>query len=446
VKIFRIPIKVEPYFFLIVIFLGLGRARSLSLMIEWVAVVCFSIVLHELGHALVGRAFGLEPQIRLYQMGGLTSWKTGKDLSAARQVAISLAGPGIGLLFGLVVLLLGQTVLAYQSEFALLIYSDLLWVNIGWGLCNLLPILPMDGGQVMATLETSLRKANDRVVSHTFSLLAALLIGIAAFNWHALWIGFLGFYFAYLNGSVLWTQLQNYRDRKLRQTLLQARAAIDRNEHEAAMEMLAHVSDRAHSTELKQQALHMTIVIHLRREELDLAEAELHRYSVLFGGDYYLEAALHFLKGEFAAALPNLKTIFASQPEKEIGVMLCKTLAGLGEFPEALALCSHPALAEVRWGLTVEIQTEAFNRGDFKSAAAAGIAAYDQKADANTAYNVACAFARDLNHGEALVWIRKAIESGFNDLESLRADPDLDAIRSLPEFAAILRRFEASQP
>jgi Zn-dependent protease len=443
VKLFRIPIKVEPHFFLISIFLALGRSRDLTLIIEWLAVVFFSVLLHELGHALTGRAFGLEPEIRLYQMGGLTSWKAGKELSAAKHVAISLAGPGIGFLFGLLVLIFGKTAFVFQSELIFVTYSDLVWVNIGWGLCNLLPILPMDGGQVMATVESSLRKANDRLISHTLSFLAAFMIGIAAFKWRSLWIGFLGLYFAYLNGSVLWRRLQDYRDRKLRITLEQARAAIDRKEYDSVMEMLSDIGARAYSTELKQHALHLTIAAHLRREELDLAEVELRKYTVLFGGNDYLEAALHFFKGDMAEALPTLKTLFESHPEQEIGVMLCKTLIGLGEFADAFALCSHPALAEVSWALTVEVQTEAFNRGDYKFSAIAGIAALDQKVDPNVAYNVACAFSRDANHDEALFWTKRAIDSGFNDLKALRSDPDLETISSLPEFSALLKNFEA---
>ena len=441
-KLFGIPIKIDAQFFLITIFLALGRSRNLSLIIEWVVVVLFSITLHELGHALVGRAFGLEPQIRLYQMGGLTSWKTGKALSAAKQVAISLAGPAMGLSFGFLILLLGQTAVVAQSELALVIYADLLWVNIGWGLINLLPILPMDGGQVMATVESALRKANDRLISHTFSLLAAVAIGIAALKGRQVWIGFLALYFAYLNGSVLWSRLQIYRDRQLRQTLEEARSATDRKDYTSALEMLAQVSARAHATELKERALYMTIVIHLRREELDRAADELRKYTILFGGDDYLEAALHFLKGEFAAALPKLKTVFEDHPERDIGVMLGKTLMGLGEFADALALCSHPALADVSWGLTLEVASEAFNGGDFKSAAAAGVAAYEQKADANVAYNVACAFSRDANHIEALAWTRRAIDSGFKDLSALRNDPDLEAIRAFPEFAELLKDVE----
>jgi hypothetical protein len=59
------------------------------------------------------------------------------------------------------------------------------------------------------------------------------------------------------------------------------------------------------------------------------------------------------------------------------------------------------------------------------------------------AINVACAFSRASNYPEALLWTRRAIDSGFSDEQVLRSDPDLDGVRSLPEFADLLREFEA---
>jgi Zn-dependent protease len=445
VKLFRIPIKIEPQFYVLSVFLALVGSRSLPLIIEWAVVVLVSVLVHELGHALTARAFGLEPQIRLYQMGGLTSWTTEKDLSPLKHLAVSLAGPAMGFVLGGLVLIVGKPS-TIPSSVADVIYFDLLWINLGWSIFNLLPILPMDGGQVLVTLETWLRKRNDGYVSHVLSLLAALALAVAAFKWGSLWIGFLGIYFSYLNGSVLWKHFQSFRDRKLRKSLEEARAAIDRNELDAAMEILSHVTARASSSDVKQHALYMTIVVYVRQEKFSLATTELRRYTVLFGGDYYLEAALHFFQGEMAEALPNLKTLFENQPGEHIGIMLCKALIGIKDVPAALELCAHPALAEVRWGLTVEVQSGAFDHGDFKFCVAAGMAAWDQKADPKVAYNLACAFARDSNPSEALLWTEKAIDAGFDDEQALRADPDLEAIRSLPEFNTLLEKFRKRHP
>ena len=425
------------------VFLGLSRGRDLALLLEWVVVVLVSVLVHELGHALVGRVFGLVPQIRLYQMGGLTSWTSGKELSPLKHLAISLAGPGFGFVFGGLVLLFGRSALNFEAQWAAVIYFDLLWVNIGWSILNLFPILPMDGGQVLVTLETWLRNRNEQLISHTISFLAALAIAILAFNARSFWIGFLGVYFAYLNGEYLFRWWQTYRDRRFDESLKAAHAAINRDELEVAQEILSPIAVRAKTNDVKQRALHMMIVVYLRQEKFEQAETELRRYTVLFGGDYYLQGALHFLRGEMTEALPNLKTAFEKQPEMQIGIMLCKTLLGVPDFAAALELCRHPALAEVRFGLTVEVELEAFNHGDFELSAAAGMAAYEEKADPSVAYNVACAFARDSKHAAALRWTEKAIDAGFSEAETLRSDPDLDAIRSLPEFAVLMEKFAA---
>jgi Zn-dependent protease len=446
VKILRIPIKIEVSFFVLAVFLGLSRARDLTLIVEWVTVVFVSVLVHELGHALAGRAFGLEPEIRLYQMGGLTSWRSETAVTPLRHVLISLAGPFTGFVLGACVLVLVRVLLrTIHTDLLATIYFDLLWVNIGWGICNLLPILPMDGGQVLATLEDWLRKRSDRLVSYSISMLAALAIAVAAFNWRAFWIGFLAVYFVYLNGAALFHQLQVYRDRDLHESLDDARAAVKRGELDPALQTLAQIRACAKTDEVKQNAAYLTIVIYLKQENLEAAEAELRKYTVLYGGNTHLQGALHFFKGEMADALRHLKPVFEVYPEKDIGVMLCKTLIGAGDFPAAFDLCSHPALAEVRWGLTVEVQSAAFDRGDFKFSSVAGIAAYDQKADPGVAFNVACAFSRDANYSEALRWTRRAIDSGFTDEQALRSDPDLEAVSALPEFATLLKEFEAGK-
>ncbi|MGH9765018.1 MAG: hypothetical protein ACREAC_29635, partial [Blastocatellia bacterium] len=83
-KIFGIPVRVSFTFWLLVLFLGYNRILDpqgispLATILELGAVVFGSVLFHELGHAFVGRGFGLVPQIQLYGMGGLTSWEGGR--------------------------------------------------------------------------------------------------------------------------------------------------------------------------------------------------------------------------------------------------------------------------------------------------------------------------------------------------------------------------------
>jgi Zn-dependent protease len=100
VKIFGIPTKVEPSFLVLSLFLAANRGLNLLLLLEWLVIVFISVLLHELGHALVARRFGLSPQITLYSMGGLTSWSEVTEIAPPKHLAISLAGPAAGFLLG----------------------------------------------------------------------------------------------------------------------------------------------------------------------------------------------------------------------------------------------------------------------------------------------------------------------------------------------------------
>ena len=93
------PVEIHPSFFILAVLLGLG-AGDVRLILLWVAVVFVSILTHELGHAIVGRSYGLQPQIRLYSMGGVTSWSSGRRLTPRQSILVSLAGPAAGLALG----------------------------------------------------------------------------------------------------------------------------------------------------------------------------------------------------------------------------------------------------------------------------------------------------------------------------------------------------------
>src|ERR1700722_19012492 len=96
-----IPVQVHGSFLLVVVLLGMLGGDPSGILL-WIVVVFVGVLLHELGHALVGRSFGLTPQIDLVGFGGLTSWAAGgAELGPPKRIAISLAGPFTGIAIGL---------------------------------------------------------------------------------------------------------------------------------------------------------------------------------------------------------------------------------------------------------------------------------------------------------------------------------------------------------
>jgi stage IV sporulation protein FB len=172
-RAFGFPVRVHPWFWIVALLLGLGggeRADPFQTVL-WVAVVFVAVLVHELGHAFTQRRFGGHPRITLYGVGGLASCDD-CDRSPRSQILISLAGPGAGFLFaGVVIAILAATGhlngfrlslnpvdwtrydpnywLQYQKSSPRdTMVSMLLFVNIFWGILNLLPIYPLDGGRI----------------------------------------------------------------------------------------------------------------------------------------------------------------------------------------------------------------------------------------------------------------------------------------------------------
>ena len=146
-----IPIRIEWSFWLIAVFLGYG-ARSGWLLAAWVAIVLVSILVHELGHAVALRIYHQRPRVVLHAFGGLT-YGSSAYRSRAQSIVVSAAGPFTAFfLLGVPAYFLQDSIdLRTQYDFYVIAH-DVAWVNIAWSIVNLLPILPLDGGNIAASL------------------------------------------------------------------------------------------------------------------------------------------------------------------------------------------------------------------------------------------------------------------------------------------------------
>lgn len=177
-RLLNFPVRVHLSFFIIAILLGLSVGNLIYLAF-WVLIVFFSILLHELGHAVVAEYYGRAPSIELYMMGGLTVPSRYSLLSYPKEILISFAGPLAGFLFGGLVYLILRLVGPIENNFLRFIVGQLLWVNIGWGIFNLIPILPLDGGQIMRNLFHWLRNPYDDRTPLIISIVFGILVIIA---------------------------------------------------------------------------------------------------------------------------------------------------------------------------------------------------------------------------------------------------------------------------
>lgn len=202
-QLFRFPVRVDFTFFIMAMFLGMSRFGQPAFLLSWIAVVFFSVLIHELGHALVARSYGSQPAIRLYAMGGLTIWQSPWRISHHQRIWLSFAGPLAGFIVAALVWVLKSTVLPPLPVFGMVLLNDLLWVNLVWGAINLLPILPMDGGNIMRSTIQMLTRSDDLRIPVFISMAFCSLALVFSLYHQYLWATFLCGWFLYHNYMLL---------------------------------------------------------------------------------------------------------------------------------------------------------------------------------------------------------------------------------------------------
>jgi stage IV sporulation protein FB len=178
-RLFGIPVAVRPSFLLIAALLGLS-SRRLDLVVAWVGVVFVSILVHELGHALTARAFGAKVEIELNGIGGLTSWSaTEEEFGPGRRATVAAAGSAVGVVFGGLIWLIASITGPF-SGVAGFVVSNMILVNVFWGLLNWLPIRPLDGGHLLVSLLQKVTPARaERIANVVFFVTAVAALAIA---------------------------------------------------------------------------------------------------------------------------------------------------------------------------------------------------------------------------------------------------------------------------
>ncbi len=197
-------IKFQFSFFVLAAVLAFERINAPLLLAEWLVVVTFSVMAHELGHALAFRRYGHGSRITLHGMGGLTQSTGGPRLSHLQDAVVSVSGPLAG--FGVALVVFGVS--RALPRFAGIsmpdrLFFDLLWVNVGWSIINLLPIVPMDGGHILQSVMRHRLGAKAEVPALVVSLAVALACGAGAYAAGWTWSLVMVAWFAASNGQAL---------------------------------------------------------------------------------------------------------------------------------------------------------------------------------------------------------------------------------------------------
>lgn len=248
-KIFNIPVRVSGLFWVLPVIFGIQSGHPLFIIV-WAIAVFVGVLVHEMGHALAYRRYGISPRIALTMFGGYatenyydvwnlpgTAYRSHRTTS--QNVTISAAGPAAGFLLAAAIvgviflaggrvqfffemgilplwnveLVAGQAfqldypvLMDHPSNRDLLVYliHASLFVNIYWGIMNLMPVYPLDGGQIARELMVHYDRINGFRNSLWLSVATgALIAGVGFFVMHAFFLGFMFAIFAFQSWQMI---------------------------------------------------------------------------------------------------------------------------------------------------------------------------------------------------------------------------------------------------
>lgn len=224
-----IRVRVHPLFWVIAILLGTGSTNLLYIAIA-IFVIFVSILVHELGHALAFRRYGQDSYIILHMMGGLTvpesspfdSYQTVR-LTPNQNIFISAAGPIAGFILAIAIILLGvglggsfivtlifgfipfpSIILPYEFGALDRVFALFTLINFFWGFINLLPVFPLDGGNIARYTLIQADPINGLQKSLWLSVIVGALIAILSFVFlKSIYMAFLFGYLAFQSYQAL---------------------------------------------------------------------------------------------------------------------------------------------------------------------------------------------------------------------------------------------------
>ncbi len=374
----RIPIIIHPAFWIVAALIGFVNSFSFIGTLIWIFVILISVLIHELGHATTAVIFGLNPRIELVALGGLT-YHRGDKLPFWKQFFIVLDGPLFGFFLFLAAAILLKFPALSEGMTGKIIYY-FYWVNLVWTILNLVPVMPLDGGQLLRIVLEGIFGLKGFKYALMIGTAIAGILSLVFFLFQNFLIGALFFLFAFQSYDI-WRATRN-------------------------------LSEKDRSEDLKGEFEKAEIDLQAGRKDQAAQEFEHIRSEAKKGMLYNLATQyLAFLKydqGDIQKAYDLLKTL-------------------VGELsPEAICL----------------LHRVAYEKKDYATVVQFGGSCFQTMPTAEVALRNAHAHAAQKDARAAVGWLETAFQEGLNHLNKVMQDQMFDPIRNDPHFQAFAKHHQ----
>jgi len=176
----EIPIRIHLTFVALLAWLLFSTTSGSALHeMMFVIAVFVCVLLHELGHALTAKRFGVQTKdITLYPFGGVASITS--QPGAWAELVISLAGPAVNLVIAVAIFpWITIPDLTKIEGLQMSIPVRLFYTNVALAVFNLLPALPMDGGRVLRACLTLCKVQQPTMIAARISQGLCIVLAVA---------------------------------------------------------------------------------------------------------------------------------------------------------------------------------------------------------------------------------------------------------------------------
>ena len=439
-RLLGIPVHVSSAFWIIALLIS-ARHETMALVAATMAVVFVAVLVHELGHALVARAFGAAPAIVLHSFGGTTSIQ-GVRLPRGRNLLVTAAGPFAGFALGALVVLVNR-LLPSTDAFWVEMYKQTLFVTFGWGVLNLLPVLPMDGGLILRDL----LGPRLRTLAYGISALIGLALAVYCLKAKLIFGTVIFALGTYHSIRALMGHEQAERDETVRdeETVLQLGQAEDSlaagrlDEAAARASVVLQVSG---DPVVRDRARRVIGWVAVHREDSPAALESLRSIERPDIADDVLRAQALDVAGQRDAAFVLLERRTHDHPEGPTLEPLLRGLAAVGRYPDLadLARKHGPVAAPGALDFAGEALHE---QALYEEAGGVRALLFDRVGTGRIACEGARSFAKAGEPSRALALLEQAVELGYAGVRDALSSRDLDSLRDDPRFLALEARLPA---
>ncbi len=436
-SLFGIPVGID-WSFLLVPLLAAGGGWQVAF--SWTVVVFVSVLLHELGHAIAMRTFGFPPRISLYAMGGLTFWPEAAAPTPRQSFIVSGSGPLVSITLGVISYALSKSLAL--SPAAVLMVQASIWVNLVWGGINLLPLMPLDGGNLLDTGVTLVSGKHRVRWVGLVSIIAGALVIAASAKFGMVFLGFIGV-FGILRGWARW-----------KDTTPDFEAAVSdaaalgwsgkREEAEAILSALVKVAATdAHRARAYQELAW----VRLGRGDADGAAGAVRSMPQGWQAAPELQARLLAARddvdGVIRTLLPEVKNgeLTVTAAPLLASALLARQQLEQVEAVASLMLAKATTRAEPAGHVAADLSARLFHASAYEACLRVCEAMWKKFKAGPDAFNVACCLVKLQRLDEAMAWLHEAVKAGMPKVkQTLETDVDLEPLRARPDFVVLLER------